>query len=1686
MKTNFSRRVAAFVSALCLVAAAAAAEAPMTINALDDNQETSVPDNNNDSAESGENAEKSTEDPAEETSENLAESMTENATEAPAEESEESDADSDEVASEAPAENPAEGFFCSVDVKEIEKYLDDFGVEIRFYDESGIEIQGLDSVYDINDGCSARFYMADGIEIKKFIMGGTDLFKDKEYFVDESSNKYYLMYDFTDESSVDKFLDGNSCSVEAEKSIIVDENRLSFDENTCYYSGEISSDTNVKIGEKLNSDSKIASSNTPENYEFVGYCVNDSEKTSDEITVDKNVESLTLIFKRKCYYLKVKCPKSGGTVESAGKTIEVDGDGNGKVEFDINEHGELEIKINTVDSNYISSVLCMLGDKPVIDRQFDASEAKKEYSEILTYDDSNENDFDLIVAFGTDSSKPVIDFSITENDYSSYNKDNNTLYANSHMKTLEVSADITDEGTGVDEESVTASINGSTVRGVSQGSGKFVFEFKDLELTGDSEMIISASDLNGNISRKSCSIVLDMPQIKSIEFADNKVCSHEGEFYYIQKNYSDSYWQIEVKIGSESGVPDAGDIKLMIGNTSLSPTKVESSPYLEWDPNEKVYKHIYTVRFSSVKGSAFDEGRYDISCEVSGKTENQNIKFTGGTLIKDKTAPIQNAEIIINGSSSVNGKTTYLDDVPFGIELDGVDEDISGVKELYAVVYGKNGSRKCRLKEDENGYKLSPESKSDEDAVKAITTDSAFSIKFYAADNCGNINEYYELFADPEKSLYIDTEAPKAADAVVKFSRASDYFAEKNNIVYFEDKVKISVSVNDAGKGSGISSVCCYINGSSSKKAMTLENGKWTCIINQSELNSSGENTVKIQASDKVGNTGAAKEIKTRIVVDGSRPSGSITFTNLTGNSHNGSKDSWTQEHSSAGYNNFSNSSVEVSISASDENGINTSGIKSIKYMIYDNSGDPDEAIPGGKKLESIDKWQNYSGKFNISESISHLYVRIEDNVGHVSYLNSDGVIVDTESGKPDIEIYGGNDKEYYNNSVPLRIHVSDPVIGSGIDHVDYYIMVDGDVRSSGTWTMDYPDHSYSSILKNSRLERLVEVNENSNNVEVRIAAYDNAGNSSYSSKFLNIDTTAPSIKVEMSGSSDSGHSGYFKEGRTAEITVTERNFDASDIVLKVTKDGVSYSPSISGWTSSGTGDGRINTATVIFDDDGDYTFDIEYTDLAGNKAPEAEYGNKSADTSFTIDKTSPVINVSYDNNNASNENYYKDTRKGTVTITERNFDPSGADVQVMCNGKSVSTGSWSSSGDKNTLVFECGLDGEYTIKITDTDMAGNIQTKEFTDSFTVDTSKPEIKVTGVENKKAYSKENKLVPVIEISDETFDPAEYSYTLRLKNLNYSKESDLGSAKDVNEKGVKITYDELSHVLENDGIYTLTVKATDKAGNETSEEITFSVNCYGSTFYIMEDSETENLCENVYTNESIDIQVVEVNVEKPVEQSVSIVKDSEVIDCTDFSMDDSAEENEWFRRIYTINSANFADDAVYNVTVASTDRAGNTVTSVENMTGNDAGVSFIVDKTAPVISLTGIEDEGVYEETSRIVKITCSDKNCNSETLSLMMNGKELSRADYTVEDLGTELEVTLNVSDDGSGKKQKFEVGFADMAGNSTEVSVNDFILSAGLFRRILSNTPLMAGLAAVLVLGASGAVAAVKHNRKEN
>lgn len=837
----------------------------------------------------------------------------------------------------------------------------------------------------------------------------------------------------------------------------------------------------------------------------------------------------------------------------------------------------------------------------------------------------------------------------------------------------------------------------------------------------------------------------------------------------------------------------------------------------------------------------------------------------------------------------------------------------------------------------------------------------------------------------------------------------------------------------------------------------------------------------------------------------------SPTVTNNSNNEPVGNKNSY-------GY--YVNQKTRVTVTATDtEDDTKTdvkpvSGVKEIFYKAVDFNGktilNESKSVNSNNSI-SFDVEPNFKG-YIYAYAVDIVYNGSEDakysgKVAVKAESHPDGLVV--ENGEMHAESsgitatlpnssYSANGNSLYSGDITIPVTVTDSY--SGIKQIEYSVKSNYDTQNNQSQTVDIANSVSGSSVGGwsfdekdnnlvTQMSRNITVKNNSNDIVLTVKLTDRAGNETKIEKKFSIDKTKPVIDVKYDNNEHTTYGGndYYKADRTATVTVTERNFDESLVEAAIMRNGGRYT-TIGGWThnnNTADPDKSTHVAKIVYNTDGDFTFDIAVKDKAMNSA------DKFTQQKFTVDKTAPVIDVSFDNNSAKNGNYYKADRTATIKITEHNFNSGSQYVNIPVTAEGTTAPSvvgWSGSGNDHNATVSFNKDGKYSFTVDYTDLAGNKAVQKKVDSFYIDKTAPEVEITGVADHQAYN--GTVAPVVTYRDDNFtDDHDFKFT----RIDINNKSDDTSKFDYDTDGNGVTefiykYRDFAEVLENDGIYNFTVELSDKAGNSTSKSVTFSVNRFGSTFKASDES--KKLINNGYTNAEQDIVIEEINVTPLTKHSVTLAKSggnsTELVENTDYTFTSSNNGNEWCKSVYTVNKKNFSDEAAYTVTIMSVDKAKNTNNnrmadsslSTEQKNKRECAISFVVDKTSPLVSITGIKDNELYKEASKKVKIVCEDDNLDKSKLFVTLDNKKLAEGeDYTIVDdkdgsIAGMLTAEIVLKAETGGIKENLKVTIGDLAGNTGEKSVDNFILSANIFQRFFANPVLVictfAGLALVI------------------
>ncbi len=529
--------------------------------------------------------------------------------------------------------------------------------------------------------------------------------------------------------------------------------------------------------------------------------------------------------------------------------------------------------------------------------------------------------------------------------------------------------------------------------------------------------------------------------------------------------------------------------------------------------------------------------------------------------------------------------------------------------------------------------------------------------------------------------------------------------------------------------------------------------------------------------------------------------------------------------------------------------------------------------------------------------------------------------------------------------------------------------------------------------------------------------------------KFV-VDTHKPDVNVSFD-ENDARNDKYYNVTRTATIRVTDYTFSESSINLALNE---KYGSAAKGSWTAVDGDKNIHELKITFDEDGIYSFDFDCTDMARN----ASDSSKGRVEEFIIDKTAPKIQVSYDNNEAKNGIYFNKERTATVQIDDLSFDEKLVRTELQAVNEAAelpSLGGFSEAEKEHIGHMNFTADGTYAYAINCEDLAGNSATTFTADVFVIDTTSPEVKFAGIEN---FSANNGTVaPSVSYVDKNMDIDASSITMTGSNNGVVN---VGSQISPTADGFVVSYGDFEHVKSMDDLYTLKALVYDMAGNETEEQLVFSVNRFGSVFVLGDSAKLLN--EQYYTNEPQDITITEINVDDLTYKNVSVSRDGDIRELKnnwDYSVSKQGSDETWKTYTYKISKDNFSKDGIYSVTVYTKDRA----TNVQDNKSKDAEINFAVDQTAPSIVTAGLKDGEVYKESSHNVNIDVTD-NMGVTNLTVYKDGNVIETYDETalLADNGVES-ITLKESD----QRQTISFVAEDVAGNIQTVVYSNILVS---------------------------------------
>ena len=963
--------------------------------------------------------------------------------------------------------------------------------------------------------------------------------------------------------------------------------------------------------------------------------------------------------------------------------------------------------------------------------------------------------------------------------------------------------------------------------------------------------------------------------------------------------------------------------------------------------------------------------------------------------------------------------------------------------------------------------------------------------------------------ASASNFLVVDKTPPKIRVSLSNDGLANEkYFREaRRGKIEIEDahldlsSLQIELSVKDkAGNPVPVT----YAESLKNLNNWTQEGNKYTRLV---EFTEDGIYHLGLKVKDYAGNENAPIEVgETKaaldFVVDRKAPTGALKIGDW-----DRSKDGtlWTKLLDRISFGRFSNKKQVIRLQAED----NLSGVGLVEVLrTREKMSLADlQASSAFKNVTSEVKDGYWSKEISPNETFI-TYVHLKDMAGNQYYLSSDGVILDQQN--PEIHITLPKEEEkngLYKKDVVVGISVTEPSPGNsyaGLKDVTYTVYRDGIETQEGSLYHFSKEEPQLNDLKKSYDDAhaltILAKDNNSNDVLLKIKAVDNAGNQTVKEEHLSIDITKPRVTLSFDNNRVENEF-YFKENRTATITVEERNFSEDAFKILITdpaggKDGKLLEVERDSFRKlSGSGDSTRWESRLYFNKDGDYQLSITGEDLAGNAMEDLVYAEGTqAALDFTVDKTAPVLSVSYDNNEALHEFYYRESRRAEISVEEKNFRSDLVEYTVVKDGsREGSTGLSAFSGgegrENTELLHKASIsyeeDGEYQFNIRLKDLAGNEASAYPEDRFVIDRTEPSLSITDIVNESANKGE--VSPKISYGDRYLDQDALSLKLTGEvhgehelslssggsisiertdalNLPMQKRMEEAGASAENEGGISyfssiggeegsLSFQNFPEEPETDDVYRLSVKIVDMAGNEKAEELWFSVNRFGSTYLL---SDRAKALQGTYQKEGEEIQISEINADEVLSSALTLYRNEDkraLSEGADYQAKRSGGNGRWYRGDYLIKKDNFDKEGLYHLQISSQDEAGNLASTEQ--TERAAELRFGIDRTAPRILLSNVDDQGVYRGDTLDLDLSVQD-NFWLEQVNATVDGEhEISWTDKSLQEAVAKDSFPLQIPGE-EGKRHKLLIVARDAAGNESRKEVSDFVITNNPILRLVS------------------------------
>jgi len=254
-------------------------------------------------------------------------------------------------------------------------------------------------------------------------------------------------------------------------------------------------------------------------------------------------------------------------------------------------------------------------------------------------------------------------------------------------------------------------------------------------------------------------------------------------------------------------------------------------------------------------------------------------------------------------------------------------------------------------------------------------------------------------------------------------------------------------------------------------------------------------------------------------------------------------------------------------------------------------------------------------------------------------------------------------------------------------------------------------------------------------------------------------------------------------------------------------------------------------------------------------------------------------------------------------------------------------------------------------------------------------------------------------------------------------------------------------------EKDGVYTVKVQVTDDKGQVSEKTITYAVNKNGSTY----DWLSKGVNGSYYQRLTEDLKLSEHSTTQldTSKTKFTFTLDGKVItvDASQVKVNEKKEDDGSYTYTYTFNKGAFAENGVWSISVATVDVDGHASSSNASVQ-----FQFVLDNIVPELKIEGIANNNQYNSAKHQFRVLVKD-NIGLAKVLVKINGKVY---EFTKEEL-LKGEKVLDLAH--SSKPYTIEVEVTDLAGNTTNQTVEGITVSATDIQALLESDNLKIALA---------------------